>query len=738
MRTNNKRRNILRRYGCLVMTLLGIGGIVNAQTLQTSENDTIVKLEDVVVSSLKVEKKVAEAPVSITIVDAMKYQKKPSFTVADGLKDEPGLFMGGDGVWATNINVRGMGENRLVTLVDGNRIETATDLTASLSMIDVNDIERVEVIKGAQSVLYGSGAMGGIVNVITKDGHFGDKYYINGSVMGAYSSVNNSNNEYISVMTGDKRWYVKLNAGYSKAYDIKTPKGILSNSGYESNNIALRAGVKLADNHIIKVNFQRNWATNVGIPGGSAFPASGIAKYKDIGRTLLNTNYEITDITDKFKSLKFTLFVQDIIRNVEMQPNQITRKELPNGNIQVTAPQLFEPKGTHLTYGGQAQGRWQLNSNNTLIAGVDVWRRDITSKRTKYIDVTIKKPDGTIVKTNKVERGESPLPNASFTSAGIFIQDEMNLLNDKLNLTIGGRIDGIFVQNEECHDVDYIITNDEINSQPAGQRITFEKGSKSDISWSANIGAIYKLTNTLDIVLNAARSYRAPSLEERFKYIDLTSKVRLGNVNLKAEDGLSFDLGLRFWGDNITVQTSAFLTKINNMIVERDGQFIYNTTDGTTDTLPALVLDNASKALLYGLDLDFNYRICNALEAFASGTYVMGLETSTDKYLPNIPPMNGKVGLAYTYRKIGSVALNLTAVADKRLIAQGEKTTDAYARLDLSLNTKVFQFGQIGLQLFGGIDNITNEEYVNFFSTNRNDINCEPGRNIYIKGRISF
>ena len=314
----------------------------------------------------------------------------------------------------------------------------------------------------------------------------------------------------------------------------------------------------------------------------------------------------------------------------------------------------------------------------------------------------------------------------------------MNLLNDKLNLTIGGRIDGIFVQNEECHDVDYIITNGEINSPLAGQRITFEKGSKSDISWSANIGAIYKLTNTLDIVLNAARSYRAPSLEERFKYIDLTSKVRLGNVNLKAEDGLSFDLGLRFWGDNITVQTSAFLTKINNMIVERDGQFIYNTTDGTTDTLPALVLDNASKALLYGLDLDFNYRICNALEAFASGTYVMGLETSTDKYLPNIPPMNGKVGLAYTYRKIGSVALNLTAVADKRLIAQGEKTTDAYARLDLSLNTKVFQFGQIGLQLFGGIDNITNEEYVNFFSTNRNDINCEPGRNIYIKGRISF
>ncbi|MGN0033139.1 MAG: TonB-dependent receptor [Candidatus Limimorpha sp.] len=738
MRTNNIRRSVSRRFGCLVTTLLGIGGIVNAQALQTSENDTIVKLEDVIVSSLKVDKKIADAPASITIVDAMKYEERSSFTVADGLRGEPGLFMGGDGVWATNINVRGMGENRLVTLVDGNRIETATDLTASLSMIDVNDIDRVEVIKGAQSVLYGSGAMGGSVNVITKDGHFGNQYYINGSVMGAYSSVNNSNNEYISVMTGDKRWYVKLNAGYSKANDINTPMGILKNSGYESNNIALRAGLKLTDNHIVKINFQRNWATNVGIPGGSAFPKSGVAKYKDIGRTLLNASYEITNITDKFKSLKINAFVQNIIRNVEMEPNQVTTKELDNGNIQITKANLFVPKGTHLTYGGQAQGTWKFGGSNTLIAGIDVWRRDITSTRTKFITITVEKPDGTIVKENNVERVESPLPNASFTSAGLFVQDEMDFFDNRLNITLGGRLDGIFVQNEECHDVDYIITNGITNNHPAGQRITFEKGSKSDISFSANLGAIYKLTGSLDIVLNAARSYRAPSLEERFKYIDLTSKVRLGNVNLKAEDGLSMDLGLRFWGDNFTVQASAFASKINNMIVERDGIFIYNTTDGATDTLPALVLDNVSKALLYGLDFDLNYRICNTLEAFASGTYVMGIETSTDDYLPNIPPVNAKVGIAYTYRKIGSIALSLTAVGDKHLVAQGEKTTDAYARLDMSLNTRVFSFGSIGLQLFGGIENITDAEYVNFFSTNRSDIDCEPGRNIYIKGKITF
>ena len=130
-----------------IVTLAMFAGAVNAQTLQPSENDTVVRLEDVVVSSLKVERKVADAPISVAIVNSLKFEKRTAFTVADGLADEPGIFMGGDGVWSKNVNIRGLGEDRLVTMVDGNRIETATDLTASLSMIDANDIDHVEVIK---------------------------------------------------------------------------------------------------------------------------------------------------------------------------------------------------------------------------------------------------------------------------------------------------------------------------------------------------------------------------------------------------------------------------------------------------------------------------------------------------------------------------------------------------------------------------------------------------------------
>ena len=214
----NKKKCI----AALAALALIFAGKVNAQS-QQSESDMYIrldtiKLEDVVVSSLKIDKKLAETPANLSIVNSLDFKRNSSFTTADVLSKEPGIAMSSDGMWSKGLNVRGLGEDRMVTLIDGNRVETATDLTASLSMIDVNDIERVEVIKGAQSVLYGSGAMGGIVNVITKDGYFADKAYVHGSLLGGFNTVNSSHSEYLSVLTGAKRWYLKLNASIWKLY----------------------------------------------------------------------------------------------------------------------------------------------------------------------------------------------------------------------------------------------------------------------------------------------------------------------------------------------------------------------------------------------------------------------------------------------------------------------------------------------------------------------------------------
>lgn len=708
-----------------VATILLTGAAAAGQERQETLNDTI-SLRESVVTSLKIERIIDETPANINIVSSMDVKKHASVTVADVLKYEPGLALGGDGVWATNINVRGLSENRLVTLVDDNRVETATDLTASLSMIDVNDIERVEVIKGAQSSIYGSGAMGGIINIITKGGNFAGDPYFHGNASGSFATVNNGSNGHLSLNAGAEKWFIKANGSYGHADDIMTPNGVLANSGFTTTNLGVKAGFRPTKNQTLKVQFQHNLSTDVGIPGGAAFAANATATYKNISRTLFNANYEIVDLSETMKSLKFNAFKQNIVRDVEMLPNAAQ----PQSGAM---PTKVTPLGLHDTFGGSAQGKWVFAENNTLVVGAEAWRRNIDSDRKKYINQYA----GGELKAQMV-RTEKPLPKASYTSAGLFAEDESRFLDERLIVTVGGRLDGNFIANEECHNVEYVenVTTGAINDNPAGKFTTFEEGTKSDVSWSGNFGAIFKATKNADIIFNASRSYRSPSLEEFFKFIDLTgNKVRLGNINLKAENGISADLGARYHGDRLNIQASAFINRINNMIVERKANINAASVNDT------LILDNAGKALLYGADFNASYSILKDLDVYASGAWTVGREISKDNaYLPMIPPCNAIVGLSYNNGKIGGANLSAAIASAKKegKIAESDNATEGYCRLDLTLNSKVFHFSHAALQLFGGIENITNAAYTNFLSTNRSSIKCEPGRNFFIRASINF
>ncbi|MGE0076307.1 MAG: TonB-dependent receptor [Bacteroidales bacterium] len=696
-----------------------------------------IPLGEIVVSSLRVNRKIKEIPTPLVVVESQDYQKQSSLTLSNVLATEPGIAMGSDGVWATSINIRGLSENRLVTLIDGNRVETATDLTASLSMVDVNDIDRVEIVKGAQSSLYGTGAMGGIVNIFTKDGHFANSPYVSGNLTSGFASANKLYTEHADVSTGSNKWYVRLSGTYNNADDIRTPEGTLPNSQFETSNVSAKVGVKPFNHHMLKIQFQRNWSTDVGIPGGSAFPGPATATYTDISRQLFAASYEITDVTDKLQSLKISYFNQFIERDVAMNPNTVTTATLPNGNTQQVTPTLVSPVGEHLTHGAQLQSTWSLSEANTLIAGADAWARWLNTERKKYITAEVFNPSGTLLVTNYLVKGETPIPNSMFGSAGIFAQDEAKLLNDKLTLILGGRVDGIYVKNDSVFDVDYIITNGVINNSPT-KRLVFEEGTEKAISWSANAGATYKLFKDIDISANIARSFRSPSLEERFKYIDLGNLVRLGDPTLKPEKGYSADLGLKVWNPKFNLQIGTFANWISDMIVETPSEFIYTLTTGVTDTLPALINANVSKAFLYGFDFGAQYNIYSGVVVFASGTYVRGKDTEADTNLPQIPPMNGRFGVRYSYPKLGSAELTLVGAAKQDKVADGESETGGYTRLDLAVNSAKINIGSTKLQLFAGVDNITDRKYTNHLATNRGSISVEPGRNIYLRANFSF
>ena len=711
-----------------------------------SVNDTTrkltdtVKLGEVTISGFRIDRKIKDLPASVSITRSVEYQKRSAISLSSVLNSEPGITSGGDGVWSTNINIRGLGENRFVTLIDGNRVETATDLTASLSMVDINDIERVEVFKGAQSSLYGTGAMGGIVNIITKDGGFDEKFFLSGGVISGFASANKMYSASASLSTGSRIWYVRANGSYFNASDMKTPKGVLLNSQFKMDNLSVKAGLAPFKNHLLKVQFQRNGSWDVGIPGGESFPGPAEATYKDITRELFSASYEITNISKVLTSVKVNYFDQFINRDVELKPNTVTEAILPNGNTQRTTPTLFTPGGKHHTNGLRVQGTLILSANNTLITGADIWGRTLTTTREKYITVNvISKATGQVITTRNLLRGETPIPKSRFGSSGVFIQNETRMLEGKLILITGGRADRVKIENEAGYDIDYLTINGERDDTPPNQRKTFDESLEKSLSWSANVGLLYKVSKTADFTLNVARSFRAPSLEERFKYIDLGNFVRLGNASLKPERGYSADLGYRIWGKDLTLTSSVFINHITNMIAETPGEFIYTITDiSEPDTLPAFINSNISKALLYGFDFKMDYSLSSKWLFFISGAYVRGKVDGTGKNLPLVPPLNGRTGINYTNSKLGVIELSLSAAAKQSKVAEGEKETAGYYKFDLAFNTKRIAIGNTTLQLFFGVDNLFDTAYSNHLSTNRGAIDIEPGRNIYTRFSFSF
>jgi len=238
-----------------------------------------VPVGEVTVNALLQDMILKDVSFPVSVLTGSDIGKQAAVTASDLLRNEPGIELARDGIWATSLNIRGLTEQRILILVDGNRIETATDITAGLSMVDLNDIERIEVIKGPASSIYGTGAMGGVVNIITKSGFYNHDFYSRGSISGTYNTVNQMHAENLYLNLGDSLWYVYAGGSHRDASNTSTPEGELLNSQFRDYSISLRAGIKPLPNHELKLNYQRFVAADVGISGGSPFPSSAVATY---------------------------------------------------------------------------------------------------------------------------------------------------------------------------------------------------------------------------------------------------------------------------------------------------------------------------------------------------------------------------------------------------------------------------------------------------------------------------
>ena len=684
------------------------------------------------VSSVRYQTLLKDVPLPMEVVTEDEILKRQYQSIGDALEYKPGISVTKDGTWATDVSIRGLSKANVVMNIDGNRVETANDLAARLSLVDLNDVDRIEVIKGGVSSLYGTGAFGGVVNVFTKNGDFSNNFIYGASILSGFNTVNKGLNSWLSVFASNDKFFAKLSGSIRDAGNTKTPKGELPNSQFKDNNISLNLGLRPVKNHEFRFSYQRYRATDVGLPGGGTlFPVSAVVTYPREDRDMLSGEYKIKNLIQPLKELSVKYFYQSILRDVENIPNQMQTIKTTSGKTKQKVYVLsITPNARHYTNGVQLKADWQIGKYNYLITGIDLWMRALDSRRERNqrienYDTTSGNITSTILKTI----GEKPIPDADYRSIGAYVQDEIKAFNNKLKISIGGRVDQITVTNSLARQPAYDITNGVLNYSPAGQKIIWNPNQVDDVSWSANAGAVYSLTKNYDVTLNFSSSFRSPSLEERYQYIDLGSTIRVGNPELAPEKGYFADLGFRVWRDKVTFSGNVFFNSFEDLVAE---------VPGTYDNRPAFIKTNIGKARLYGYEFEFMYNFYRSFVLYGNLSYVRGEDTESNTNLPLIPPLNCKAGIKFALKNYVNFDINTILYDKQDYTAAGELNTPGYGVFNIGVSSAPIKVSSYGLQLFAGVENVFDKEYRNHLSSNRGLIVIEPGINFYAKLKLDF
>lgn len=702
----------------------------NSNVLNVNLDPSLIELDEVLVITRKSEDYLKNSPYSELIISSEEINSKPLQSLAEILEDQPGIALLRDGIWGMEISIRGFNRENIVTLIDGNRILTSTDVAARLSMINLSDIEKIEIIKGASSSIYGSGATGGIINIITKSPSFNNRFALDGNFSTQFNTVNDLSVFTGSLSTGGSFWASKFSGSYRKANNTQTPLGELKNSQFEDYSFNGSLHFLTFTNHKFSLDYQIFRAEDVGIPGSSIFPNNANVRYPFEKRELVSAGYEIQNISKIFYKFYAKYSYQFIARNVENIPNTVQiipgSGGTPTRRVSVLK---IAPAADHRSNNLLLQGNFLLADWNNLVFGIDYWDRKYMGNREKFQKIEVLDSMGLVINTTNRITGEKPLPNSTYSSLGVFAQDGISLIKDRLDLNLGARFDYINISGEETLNPLYEIVNGSLNNNPNGQRIIWNKTESNNSSFSTNVGLNYSINNLINVTLGLAYSFRSPSLEERFQYIDQGTLLRVGNPELEPEEGKNIDMGIRFYSNKAKIIYSIFYGYFDNLVSEISGTF-----EGRN----AMIKTNIGQARIYGFDLSAEYNFYSNYVFYSTLSYVKGDDVTSGGNLPEIAPLNGTLGIKLNIDDWINTDISSTLFTKQGDVAKGELKTPGYAIFNLSISSMPIDFSSVKIRLFTGIDNIFDKAYRNHLSTTRGNLTIEPGRNLFAKLAIEF
>ena len=678
--------------------LWGLGaGVCRAQDDSgTADKTRTHTLDKVVVTARGVASTVSATPGGVGVMEAEEIAVDQPISISDELIRLPGVNVSSDAAWGSEVNIRGLSRGSLVFNLDGVRVNTATQVGAQFGTIDPNEIDRVEVLKGPISALYGSGSIGGVVNIITRKGEFTAEPTRRSYLSASYTSNPDGFKTYFNTSYNSPDFWIYGSGSWRDLDSYEAGGGdTIPNSQFRDYSGKLRAGIKWLGG-VTDLQVQHMEGEDIGVPGTGVapLPTAADVTYPSTRRTLLSLEHTIKDLTPCFRESSLQLYYQTIDRRV-------TVDNFPAAS----AVSKLTPNADHETLGGRWSNVFQMGPHQ-VVAGLDAWNWNITSSRAKYL------ANGLIVK-------DKPLPDADYFSGGAFAEDNW-VLAPKWTLNYGGRLDYIRVENQDNH----------LYTQPpspaAPNPLITPAETKDDLSWNLHAGITWDFLSEWSMTFLASSAYRAASMEERFSYIALASgATKYGNPELDPERSLFFEYGLHYNTPRLAVTASAYANFLQDMISE------------AMVSSSVITYENLSEALIWGGELEASWAFYPGARVYANLAYTHGENTDTDEYLPFIPPLSGLVGLSYQHRSGLWGRLELTWAAEQNDTPPLVETTDGWQSVGARLGYR-FDAMQTRHEVVLGVDNVFDEDYRDYLSTSRGMELREPGLNFLALYRLWF
>lgn len=676
----------------LVLTTLLTGSVLWGGTaFAAEENLQEFSLDTMVVTATRTAMTVKETPSTVEIVDSKKLEQTQAKTLHDALKGALGVNVFNDFQGRSNVSIRGSESRHVLIMVDGKRLggEAAYNSANAwdVDRIRMEDVERVEIIRGPAGALYGSDAMGGVINVITKtpdkttaDINYEYGWYEDGKGAGYKGNL------YLQGAEGNYSY--KINAGLNKNRPYLDPKGSGDSMNFygKQQPISLSVGYKFDNGNELSVDFskikednQKSSTSRTVMMPGKVWQDKVQTIYNDNKRTDYAITYKGSD--DK-QDWMFRAYKSVFDKNYKNQNNTRMTNLLRPGGIgdwKLQDPKHDTVKRTLSVIEGK--DTFNLSDKNKLTAGFE-YRKD-QSEGTR-----LKKPNTSLADGN----AHDAYDKAAINYLAAYVQDEFRP-DDKWLIIPSVRFD---------------------HSDQFSNKLT------------SNLAATYNAADDVRIKAVVGQGYKTPTVNDLYIFWEMYAanpggkgQFYVGNPDLKPEKSLSYELSVeKDWGDRSTVHFGLFRNEVKDLI---GTYWTGKMTENYPDIYPGVTGDrimayeNIPEALLQGVELYGSHRIGKDIYLNAGYTFLDAKDKTAGTRLKDRAKHQVTFGVSYQPENIYAWDLSFDLVSNiNYYFNNGDKSTMGnfvYETKDFTIaNIMASRHLNKDTKIYLGIDNISNHQ----------------------------